>query len=69
MAKTEFTKVRFYGDDKINETFYDGVEPILPENIADVVWFVANQPPHININRLEMMPTSQSFAGFQIARA
>ena len=59
MAKTEFTKVRTYGDDEANERFYDGVEPILPENIADMVWFVANQPPHININILEVMCTAK----------
>jgi NADP-dependent 3-hydroxy acid dehydrogenase YdfG len=59
MAKSEFTKVRSYGDDAANEKFYEGVEPILPENIADIVWFVANQPPHININVIEVMPTVQ----------
>jgi NADP-dependent 3-hydroxy acid dehydrogenase YdfG len=59
MAKTEFTKVRTYGDDAANESFYQGVEPILPENIADMVWFLANQPPHININIMEVMCTAQ----------
>jgi NADP-dependent 3-hydroxy acid dehydrogenase YdfG len=59
MAKTEFTKVRTYGDDEANENFYEGVEPILPENIADIVWFLANQPPHINIGIIEVMPTVQ----------
>lgn len=59
MAKSEFTKVRTYGDDEANEKFYEGVEPILPENIADMVWFIANQPPHININYLEVMCTAQ----------
>jgi NADP-dependent 3-hydroxy acid dehydrogenase YdfG len=59
MAKTEFTMVRNYGDAAINETFYEGVDPILPENIADIVWFIANQPPHINLNIVEVMPTAQ----------
>ncbi len=59
MSKTEFMKVRTYGDDAANETFYEGVEPILPENIADIVWFIANQPPHINLNVVEVMPTAQ----------
>jgi NADP-dependent 3-hydroxy acid dehydrogenase YdfG len=59
MSKTEFMKVRTYGDDAANQTFYEGVEPILPENIADIVWFLANQPPHININFIEVMPTAQ----------
>ncbi|HQZ14037.1 MAG TPA: SDR family NAD(P)-dependent oxidoreductase [Devosia sp.] len=59
MAKSEFTKVRTYGDGDANEKFYEGVEPILPENIADLVWFIANQPPHINLNYIEVMPTVQ----------
>lgn len=59
MAKTEFMKVRTYGDDEANERFYEGVEPILPEDIAGIVWFIANQPPHININIVEAMPTAQ----------
>lgn len=59
MSKTEFTKVRNYGDDEANEKMYVGMEPILPENLADIVWFIANQPPHVNINFLEVMPTAQ----------
>jgi NADP-dependent 3-hydroxy acid dehydrogenase YdfG len=52
-------KVRTYGDEEANEKFYQGVEPILPENIADIVWFLANQPPHINIGFLEVTPSAQ----------
>lgn len=59
MAKSEFTTVRTYGDTAANEKFYEGVEPILPDNIADMVWFIANQPPHININFMEVMCTAQ----------
>jgi NADP-dependent 3-hydroxy acid dehydrogenase YdfG len=59
MSKSEFMKVRTYGDEAANEKFYEGLEPILPENIADMVWFIANQPPHININIMEVMPTAQ----------
>ena len=38
------------------------------EDIAETVRWVAELPPHVNINTLELMPVSQSFAGFQIAR-
>jgi serine 3-dehydrogenase len=38
------------------------------DDIADTIFWIATLPPHLNVNRLEMMPTSQSFAGFQIAR-
>ena len=38
------------------------------EDIAETIFWVATLPPHINVNRLELMPTSQSFAGFQVHR-
>jgi serine 3-dehydrogenase len=38
------------------------------QDIADTIFWIATLPPHLNVNRLEMMPVSQSFAGFQIAR-
>jgi serine 3-dehydrogenase len=38
------------------------------EDIAEQIFWVANLPAHLNINRLELMPVSQSFAGFQVAR-
>jgi NADP-dependent 3-hydroxy acid dehydrogenase YdfG len=68
MSKSEFMQVRTYGDAEANERFYEGIEPILPENIADIVWFLANQPPHININFLEVMPTAQIPARTTIVR-
>lgn len=68
MAKSEFTTVRTYGDAEANEKFYEGVEPILPDDIANMVWFIANQPPHININFLEVMCTAQIPARTNIVR-
>lgn len=68
MAKSEFTQVRTYGDAEANEKFYEGVEPILPEDIADTVWWLANRPSHININVIEIMPMCQVPARPQILR-
>jgi NADP-dependent 3-hydroxy acid dehydrogenase YdfG len=68
MAKTEFTTVRTYGDEAANESFYQGFEPILPEDIADITWFVANQPPHINIGFLEVTCTAQIPARTNVVR-
>lgn len=68
MAKSEFTLVRTHGDAEANEKFYEGVEPILPDNIADIVWFLANQPPHINISILEVVPVAQVPGRSQIIR-
>ena len=68
MAETEFTLVRTGGDQTASDTLYRGAGPITAEDLADTVWWVAHLPPHLNVNRLELMPTRQSLAGFQIAR-
>jgi len=59
MAKTEFMQVRTYGDAQANEDLYKGVEPILPEDVADIIWFLANMPAHLNVNSFELMPLAQ----------
>ena len=68
MAQTEFTLVRTSGDQAASDTLYAGAHPIVAADIAETVWWLANLPPHLNVNRLELMPVSQSFAGFQVAR-
>ena len=68
MAETEFTLVRTHGDQAASDALYKGAQPMTAEDIAETIHWIATLPPHLNINRLEMMPTSQSFAGFQIAR-
>ena len=68
MAETEFTLVRTGGDRAASDTLYAGAQPMTAEDIAGVIHYVATLPPHLNINRLELMPVSQSFAGFQVAR-
>ena len=69
MAETEFTLVRTHGDQAASDTLYAGAHPITAEDIAETLWWIATLPPHLNVNRLELMPVSQSFAGFQIHRA
>ena len=68
MAETEFTVVRTHGDQVASDKLYGGANPMTAEDIADTIFWVASQPPHLNINRIELMPTSQSFAGFQVHR-
>ncbi len=68
LAETEFTVVRTGGDQAASDALYAGTQPIVGEDIADAIWWIANLPPHLNVNRLEVMPVSQSFGGFQIAR-
>lgn len=68
LAETEFTLVRTGGNQQASDDLYRGTDPITGDDIANATWWVANLPPHLNINRLEVMPVSQSFAGFQIHR-
>jgi serine 3-dehydrogenase len=68
MAETEFTLVRTGGDQAASDNLYRGVDPMTAEDIAETLFWVATLPPHLNINTLELMPVSQSFAGFQVAR-
>ncbi len=68
LAETEFTLVRTGGDQAASDTLYAGTQPITAADIAEQVWWVANLPPHLNLNRLELMPVSQSLAGLQIHR-
>ncbi len=68
MAETEFTLVRTHGDQAASDALYAGAHPMTAQDIADTIFWVATLPPHLNVNRLELMPASQSFAGFQVAR-
>jgi serine 3-dehydrogenase len=68
MAETEFTLVRTGGDQAASDNLYAGVHPITAGDIADTIWWIANLPPHLNINRVEVMPVSQSAAGLQVHR-
>ena len=68
MCETEFTLVRNGGDQGASDALYQGVEPLTAEQVADAIWWVATLPPNMNINRLELMPVNQSFAGFAVHR-
>jgi len=67
-AETEFSNVRFKGDDEKADLLYKGTQPLLPEDIAESIFWCANLPEHVNINRLEIMPTGQSFGPLPIVR-
>ncbi|EIC84202.1 bifunctional NADP-dependent 3-hydroxy acid dehydrogenase/3-hydroxypropionate dehydrogenase YdfG [Serratia sp. M24T3] len=65
---TEFSNVRFKGDDqKVNQT-YDKTDPLTAEDVAESVFWAATLPAHVNINSIEMMPVNQSFAGLRVNR-
>jgi serine 3-dehydrogenase len=68
MVETEFTIVRTGGDKQASDALYSNMDPMTGDDIAETMWWVANLPPHVNVNALELMPTSQSFAGFSVSR-
>jgi serine 3-dehydrogenase len=69
MIETEFTIVRTGGDKAASEALYANMDPMTAEDTADILFWIATQPPHINVNTIELMPVSQSFAGFVVARS
>ena len=68
MAETEFTLVRTGGDQQASDKLYAGMNPLTAEDHAELFWWLANLPPHMNINAIELMPVSQSWAGFTVSR-
>jgi len=67
-AKTEFSNVRFKGDDAKADAVYEGLQPLVALDIANLIFTLAALPEHVNVNSLEVMPTAQSWAGFTLER-
>jgi len=65
---TEYSNVRFKGDDAKAEKVYEGVKALSAEDIAEAIYWSSTLPPHVNINVLELMPVQQSFAGTTLYR-
>lgn len=61
-VETEFSKVRFHGDDERAKNVYKGFKPLSGQDVAEVVAYVTTLPDHVNINDLLIMPTSQASA-------
>lgn len=68
LAETEFSLVRFNGDQQKADIVYTGMDPLTGADIAETVWWSISQPAHVNINRIELMPTCQSFAPLAMHR-
>jgi len=65
---TEFSTVRFAGDEAKAKAVYAGMQPLTADDVADAVHWASGTPAHVNVNLIEMMPTQQSFAAFQVSR-
>ncbi|NEV93336.1 SDR family NAD(P)-dependent oxidoreductase [Psychroflexus sp. YR1-1] len=63
MVETEFSKVRFKGDEDRAEQVYKGYKALQPEDIADIIHFTVTRPYHVNIADLVVMPTAQAGSG------
>ena len=61
-VKTEFSIVRFRGDDEKAENVYKGFTPLYAEDIAEAILFIISRPKHVNIDDLLIMPTDQAFS-------
>lgn len=60
MVETEFSIVRFKGDENRAKKVYDGFEPLIAQDIADAIWYAVSRPAHVNINDMLIMPTAQA---------
>lgn len=65
---TEFSNVRFHGDDTRAAGVYANVQPLSAEDIAESVRWIATLPAHVNVNEIELMPVAQSFGGLAVHR-
>jgi 3-hydroxy acid dehydrogenase / malonic semialdehyde reductase len=59
-AETEFSIVRFKGDESVAKSVYEGFDPLIAQDIAESVLFAVTRPPHVNINDLVIMPSAQA---------
>lgn len=65
---TEFSKVRFRGDELKARSVYEKTQPLQAEDIAEAIYFCTSAPSHVNINMIEMMPVVQAFSPLAIHR-
>ncbi|NBX03794.1 MAG: SDR family oxidoreductase [Alphaproteobacteria bacterium] len=68
MCETEFSVVRFEGDKNKADNVYAGMTPLSADDIANTIFWCITQPAHVNINRVEIMPTQQAFSPFAVSR-
>ena len=60
LVETEFSQVRFRGDTERAKKVYQGLTPLTPTDVADVIFFCVTRPPHVNISEVLLMPTDQA---------
>lgn len=68
LAETEFSIVRFKGDEERAGKVYKDIRALKAGDIAEIVWWIANTPEHVNVNQIEVMPTCQTWGPLKIHR-
>jgi len=68
IAETEFSIVRYHGDEEKAKKVYQHTRALSAQDIADIIWWLANSPEHVNINQLEVMPTLQAWGPLSVFR-
>ena len=69
MVNTEFSLVRYSGNKKKAKDVYKNMTPLTAKDIADTIFWATDRPPHVNINRIELMPLQQGFNFFAVSRS
>ena len=62
MVETEFSLVRFEGDQERADEVYEGLNPLIAEDVADVIAYVVTRPPHVDVDYVSIKPTAQATA-------
>lgn len=68
LAESEFSVVRFGGDRDKAAKVYEGTQPLTPADIAEIIYWTASRPAHVNINSMEVMPVCQTWGNFAVSR-
>ena len=68
MSETEFSLVRFDGNQEKAKAVYHSMDPLSAEDIAETVFWVCSMPSHVNVNQIELMPIAQAWAPFSVHR-
>jgi 3-hydroxy acid dehydrogenase/malonic semialdehyde reductase len=69
MVETDFSVVRFGGDEAKARAVYAGMQPLTADDVADTIFWAATRPAHVNINRIELMPIDQANGPFAVKRS
>ena len=67
LVETEFSVVRFHGDERAAKAVYEGLDPVTPDEVADCVLFALTRPPHVNLDEIVVKALAQS-SGARIVR-